>query len=121
DLPALKFAVMINGVTELIMMKADVLSDFKTIRACTHYMHEGKKIDYLPYDINTQLLTPIYTDIKGWNVDLTKMNKESELPHELVSYIDFIEEQTGVPVSIVSIGPDRTQTIIRKREKHGAL
>jgi adenylosuccinate synthase len=116
DLPALKYAIMINGVTELMMMKADVLSDFDTIRACTHYMYDGKKIDYLPYDIRPELLTPVYQDIKGWNTDLTKMTSESALPKELTDYIDFIEKQTGVPVSIVSIGPDRTQTIMMKKQ-----
>ncbi len=113
DLPALKYAIMINGVTELMMMKADVLSDFKTIKACTHYMHEGKKIDYLPYDINPELVSPVYEDIKGWNCDLTQLHNESELPAELLDYIHFIEKHTGVPISIVSIGPDRTQTIVR--------
>jgi adenylosuccinate synthase len=114
DLPALKYAIMINGVTELMMMKADVLSGFETIRVCTHYNYQGKKIDYLPYDYSPDLLSPFYTDLKGWNKDLTGLNSPEQMPDALNEYIAFIEKETGVPISIVSVGPDRTQTLIRK-------
>ncbi|MGQ0827006.1 MAG: adenylosuccinate synthase [Bacteroidota bacterium] len=116
DLPALKYAVMINGVTELIMMKADVLSGFETIKVCTKYNYQGKKIDYLPYDYSPELLSPIYTDLKGWNQDLTGLNSPEQMPEALNDYITFIERETGVPITIVSVGPDRTQTLIRKKE-----
>jgi adenylosuccinate synthase len=113
DIPALKFAVMINGVTELIMMKADVMSEFATIKVCTHYLHKGKKIDYLPYDISPEFVTPVYTELPGWKKDLTGLHKAEEMPAELCNYIDFIEKQTGVPIRIVSVGPDRKQTLLR--------
>ncbi len=117
DLPALKYAIMINGVTELMMMKADVLSDFKTIKICTHYNYQGKKIDYLPFDYSPELLSPFYTEVKGWHKDLTELNSPDQMPKELNDYIAFIEKETGVPISIVSVGPDRTQTLIRKGVK----
>ncbi len=116
DIPALKYAVMINGVTELIMMKADVLSGFETIKVCTAYNYQGKKIDYLPYDYSPELLSPIYTELKGWKQDLTGLNNPSQMPDSLNEYISFVEKETGVPISIVSVGPDRTQTLIRKKE-----
>ncbi len=116
DLPALKYAIMINGVSELIMMKADVLSGFDTLKVCTHYEYQGKKIDYLPYDIVTEDAKPIYTDIKGWKEDLTQMTNENAMPVELTNYIDFIEKNTGVPITIVSLGPDRKQTIMMKKQ-----
>jgi len=116
DLPALKYAVMINGVTELMMMKADILSGFETIKVCTHYNYQGKKIDYLPYDCSPELLSPVYTQLKGWNQDLTGLNTPDQMPNALNEYIAFIEKETGVPISIVSVGPDRTQTLIRKKE-----
>ncbi len=116
DLPALKYAVMINGVTELMMMKADILSGFETIRVCTHYNYTGKQIDYLPYDYSPELLSPVYVDLKGWNKDLTGLHTAEEMPEALNDYIAFIEHEVGVPISIVSVGPDRTQTLIRKKE-----
>jgi len=115
DLPALKYAVMVNGVTELMMMKADVLSGFETIKVCTHYNYKGEKINYLPYDYSPELLTPVYTDLKGWNKDLTGLDNPEQMPKELNEYIAYIERETGVPISIVSVGPDRTQTLIRKQ------
>lgn len=114
DLPALKYAVMINGVTELLMMKADILSGIDTIRVCTGYTYQGKQIDYLPFDFSPELLTPVYTDIKGWTKDLTGLNQLEQLPAELHAYVEFIEKYVGVPVSVISVGPDRTQTLMRK-------
>lgn len=115
DLPALKYAVMINGVTELLMMKADVLSGEKTIKVCTAYNYQGKQIDHLPFDYSPELLTPVYTELPGWNEDLTGVKSPDELPASLHAYIDFIEKYIGVPVSVVSVGPDRTQTLMRKQ------
>lgn len=116
DLPALKYACMINGVTQLIMMKADVLSIFDTIKVCTHYNNKGKKIDYLPYEINPEDVTPIYIDLKGWNKDLTGITNMDAAPAELINYIEYIEKELNIPITIVSVGPDRKQTIIRKKE-----
>lgn len=113
DLPALKYAVMINGVTELMMMKADVLSGLETIKVCTHYSYKGENIDYLPYDYSPELLTPVYQELRGWNQDLTGLNNAGQLPDALNEYIAFIEREAGVPISIVSVGPDRTQTLVR--------
>ncbi len=112
DIPALKYAIMINGVTELIMMKADVLSDFDTLKICTHYKYNGQLIDYLPYNIDPKYLTPVYTDIKGWGCDLTKFTKKEQMPEALVNYIKYIEAAVKTPITIVSIGPDRSQTIM---------
>ena len=107
---------MINGVTELMMMKADVLSHLDTIQVCTHYSYNNKKIDYLPFDYSPELLSPIYKPLKGWKKDLTGLNSIDQMPAELNEYIAFIEREVGVPISIVSVGPDRTQTLIRKKE-----
>jgi adenylosuccinate synthase len=114
DLPALKYAVMINGVTELLMMKADILSGIDTIKVCTAYNYQGKQIDHLPFDYSPELLTPVYTELKGWKQDLTGLNQLEQLPAELHGYVEFIEKFTGVPVSVISVGPDRTQTLMRK-------
>jgi len=116
DLPALKYATMVNGVTELLMMKADVLTGLDVIKVCIGYNYQGKKIDYLPYDYSPELLTPIYTELKGWNQDLTGLNDINQIPSSLSDYINFIEKETGVPITIVSVGPDRTQTLIRSKE-----
>ncbi|MEO2051187.1 MAG: adenylosuccinate synthase [Allomuricauda sp.] len=113
DLVALKYAVQINGVTELMMMKADVLSGFKTIKVCTAYEYKGEHIQHLPYNIESEYVTPIYTEMKGWAKDLTKLTKAEELPPALNDYILFLEEQLQVPIKIVSVGPDRVQTIHR--------
>ncbi|MBK7816108.1 MAG: adenylosuccinate synthase [Sphingobacteriaceae bacterium] len=114
DIPALKYAITINGVTELMMMKADVLSDFDSLNICTHYLHNGEKIDYLPYNIDPKYLQPVYTTVKGWGVDLTDVTDKTKLPKELMDYIKFIEKETETPITIVSVGPDRTQTIRMK-------
>jgi adenylosuccinate synthase len=111
DLVALKYAVQINGVTQLMMMKGDVLSGFETLKVCTTYNYKGKEINYLPYNIEKENLSVNYTEIKGWHEDLTKMSKAEELPQSLNDYIAYIEEFVDVPVTIVSVGPDRDQTI----------
>lgn len=113
DLPALKFAVMINGVTELMMMKADVLSPFNTIRVCTHYKVNGVLSDRLPYDVVDAVIEPVYTELPGWSCDLTQLEDPESMPEALNNYIAFIEKETGVPVSVVSVGPDRKQTLLR--------
>lgn len=115
DLPALKYACMINGVTQLIMMKADVLSDFDELKVCTHYNHKGEVIDYLPYDIDPSKVSPVYKTLKGWSSDLTQMRNPEQFPEALAGYVEFIEEQMQLPVTIVSVGPDRKQTIRREK------
>ena len=111
DIPALKYAIMLNGVTELVMMKADVLDTFEKIYACTHYKHEGEVIDYMPYDINATLPEPIFEEIEGWNTDLTGIRSKDEIPAALANYIAYLEKALEVPIKYLSVGPDRTQTI----------
>ena len=113
DLVALRYAVQVNGVTQLIMMKGDVLSGFKKLKICTAYNYKGKTIHHLPYNIEKENLSPIYSEMDGWKEDLTKMTDASQLPKELNDYIDFLEKELDVPIKIVSVGPDRTQTIHR--------
>jgi len=113
DLVALKYAVQVNGVTQLIMMKGDVLSGFKKLKICTSYKYKGNIIHHLPYNIEEENLSPIYTEVKGWKEDLTKMTDVSQLPKEFNDYIDFLEKELEIPIKIVSVGPDRTQTIHR--------
>jgi adenylosuccinate synthase len=112
-LVALKYAVDINGVTQLMMMKGDVLSGFKTLKVCTSYNYKGEKISHLPYNIEPENVSVNYSEFKGWNEDLTKMTSADQLPQNLLDYVAFIEKETGVPVKIVSVGPDRKQTILR--------
>jgi adenylosuccinate synthase len=116
DLPQLKYAVMVNGVTQLCMMKADVLGEFDEIEVCTHYMHKGEKIDYLPYDIRPDEVQPIYKTIECWPGDLTGLRDVADIPASLNAYIKMIEDETGVPISILSVGPDREQTLILKSD-----
>ena len=111
DLPALKYAIMVNGATELSMMKSDVLDKFETIRVCTHYIINGEKLDYFPYDITDSEITPVYEDIKGWNSDLTKLSTYDDAPSELKEYVLYLENKLGIPISVVSVGPDRKQTL----------
>ena len=111
DLVALKYACQINGVTELMMMKADVLSGFKTIKVCTSYMYKEQKIEHLPYDIQEKNVNPIYKEFEGWDEDLTQKESFKNLPKTLKEYISFIEKELNIPISIVSVGPDRKQTI----------
>jgi len=111
DLPALKYAIMLNGVTEMVMTKADVLSGFETIYACTHYNYQGETIDYMPYDINAVKAEPVFEAIDGWKEDLTGIRKPSEIPGKLQEYINFLEKHLGVPIKYLSVGPDRVQTL----------
>lgn len=113
DLVALKYAVQVNGVTQLIMMKGDVLSGFKTLKICTAYKYQGKTITHLPYNIEPENVTPVYTEIKGWTEDLTGMTEASQLPKELNEYVSFLEKELETPITVVSVGPDRKQTIHR--------
>ena len=114
DLPAMKYAIMINGVTELAMMKADVLDKFDTIRACTKYRINGEEVDYLPYDIDGVEIEPIYEDVPGWNTDLTKLTSFADAPQALKDYVTYLERHLEVPVTTVSVGPDRKQTLATK-------
>ena len=111
DLVALKYTIMINGVTHLILMKSDVLDTFPTIKACVAYRKNGETLTHFPYDIEG--VEPVYTELKGWQTDLTQLKSEEELPQEFKEYIAFLEKELGVPVKYVSIGPDRDQTITR--------
>ena len=112
DLVALKYAVLINGVTQLNMMKGDVLSGFETLKICTSYNYRGKEVDYLPYNLDESNTTVNYKTIKGWQENLTEMTSANQLPQNLNDYVSFIENFVGVPVKIVSVGPDRKQTIM---------
>ena len=116
DLVALKYAIMVDGVTKLIMMKSDVLDSFETIKACVAYKVNGEEIDYFPYDIS-EGLEPVYVELPGWETDMTRMQSEDEFPEEFNAYLTFLEEQLGVPIKIVSVGPDRGQTIERYTEE----
>jgi len=116
DLVALKYAVEINGVTQLMMMKGDVLSGFEELHVCTSYTYRGETIQHLPYSLNAEEVAPQYSVLPGWKEDLTTMRNEDELPKTFHGYVAFIEEYVGVPISIVSVGPDRSQTIFRAFE-----
>ncbi len=112
DLVALKYAVMINGVTQLIMMKSDVMDTFETIKACVAYKIDGEEVEQFPFDLNDGV-EPVYVELPGWKTDMTKMQSENEFPEEFNAYLNFLEEELEVPIKIVSVGPDRAQTIIR--------
>lgn len=116
DLVALKYAVMINGVTRLIMMKSDVLDDFDLIKACVAYKMDGVETEQFPYEISGNV-EPVYVELPGWKTDMTSMQNEDEFPEEFNNYLAFLEDELGVPVKIVSVGPDREQTIIRYTEE----
>jgi len=111
DIPALKYAIMLNGVTELIMMKADVLDTFEKINICTHYKHNGETIDYMPYEIITNQAEPVLEEIEGWNQDITGIRSKDEIPAALKNYIAYLEKALEVPIKYLSVGPDRIQTI----------
>ena len=112
DLPALKYAIMVDGVDELIMMKADVLDGFDTIKVAVAYEVGGKKTEEIPYDVFAEV-KPVYKEFKGWKCDLTKIKWEKDMPSEFTDYIKYIEDYLKVPIKIISLGPDRDQTIIR--------
>ncbi len=113
DLPALKYAIMLNGVTELMMMKSDVMNPFDEIKVATRYKYQGQITDEMPFDAADDLITPVYTPLPGWSSDKIESSNYEELPGELKNYINFIEEHVGVPVKLVSFGPDRKETIFR--------
>ncbi len=113
DLVALRYAIMINGVTKLIMMKSDVLDDFPTIKACVAYKINGKETDRFPYSIDSDKIEPVYVELPGWQTPMSAMTSESQFPKEFNDYIAFLEKQLATPIAIVSVGPDRTQTIER--------
>ncbi|HDR51008.1 MAG TPA: adenylosuccinate synthase [Mariniphaga anaerophila] len=110
DLVALKYSVMLNGVTELIMMKADVLDTFETIKICVGYEIDGEVVEHFPFELNDDV-KPVYVELPGWETDLTKIKNQDEFPEELNNYISFIEDEMGIPITIASVGPNRKQTI----------
>jgi adenylosuccinate synthase len=112
DLPALKYSIMINGITQLFMTKADVMSGFETIKVCTSYLVEGKKCIEIPF-FNDSAIEPVYTNLQGWKEDISEIREFNLLPQPLKRYIEFIEKETGVPITMVSVGPDRKETIFR--------
>ena len=113
DLVALKYSIMVNGVTQLIMMKSDVLDGFDTIKACVAYKQNGETIDHFPYNIE-EGIEPVYKELPGWKTDMTKFTSEDEFPQAFKDYISFLEAELETPIKIISIGPDREQTIVRK-------
>jgi len=113
DLPALKYAMNINGVTELSMMKSDVLSGFEKIKVCVGYEYMGKRIEYLPYDLNQTSMKPIYVELDGWPTDISQIKSKSEIPEAFKNYISFLELELKTKISIISVGPDRSQTLFR--------
>ncbi len=114
DIPQMRYAIMVNGVTELSMMKSDVLDTFDTIKVCTHYLINGEKVENFPFDIIDVDLVPVYEDIKGWNTDLTKLTSFDQAPKELKDYVKYLEQKLEVPITVVSVGPDRKQTLYNK-------
>ena len=113
DLVALKYAIRVNGVTQLMMMKGDVLSGIDTIKVCNQYKTEEGLIDHFPFDINDKSISPVYLEIPGWEEDLTQINTVEKLPKNFTDYIHFLERELDTPIKIVSVGPDRKQTILR--------
>ena len=112
DLVALKYAVMVDGVTQLIMMKSDVMNDFDTIKVATAYRVNGEIVEHFPYEVD-DAIEPVYTEFKGWKCDICKVRRYEDFPVEFKQYVEFIERETGVPVKIISVGPDRDETIVR--------
>jgi adenylosuccinate synthase len=113
DLPALRYAITINGVTQLIMMKADVLSGLNEIKVCTAYKYRGEEITHMPYRLEEGLIEPVYKSFPGWKEDVTKVTTPADFPENLRQYIEWLELELGIPISVVSLGPDRNQTIYR--------
>ena len=112
DLVALKYAVMVDGVTQLILMKSDVMNDFDTIKVATAYRVNGEIVEHFPYEVD-DAIEPVYTEFKGWKCDICKVRRYEDFPVEFKQYVEFIERETGVPVKIISVGPDRDETIVR--------
>ena len=115
DLVALKYSIQINGVTELNIMKSDVLSSIEKLLVCTSYTIDGEEINFFPYDIDSKDVIPNYIEFKGWDKDITNIKNEDDLPRELIEYIDYIESFVQVPIKLISVGPDRKQTIYRNK------
>lgn len=115
DLVALKYSIQINGVTELNIMKSDVLSSINKLLVCTSYTIDGEEINFFPYDIDSKDVIPNYIEFKGWDKDITNIKNEDDLPRELIEYIDYIESFVQVPIKLISVGPDRKQTIYRNK------
>ncbi|WP_319502109.1 adenylosuccinate synthase [uncultured Draconibacterium sp.] len=115
DLVALKYTCMLNGVSELIMMKADVLDDFDTIKVCVGYEIDGEVVEHFPFELDDHV-KPVYVELPGWKTDLTKIKDQNEFPEELNNYINFIEDEMGIPISLASVGPNREQTIMLEKE-----
>lgn len=113
DLVALKYSVKINGVTQLMMMKGDVLSGFDRLKVCTAYKYKGERIEHFPFDINSELVEPIYEEFEAWREDISQMNENDELPEAFRAYVAFLERELDTPIRMVSVGPDRKQTILR--------
>lgn len=111
DLPQMKYAIMVNGVTELSMMKADVLSIFDSIQVCTHYMIDGNKTEEFPFDVQDADIVPVYEELEGWNCDLTALDNYTNAPEALKNYVRYLEEKLEVPITVISVGPDRKQTL----------
>jgi adenylosuccinate synthase len=111
DLVQMRYAIMINGVTELSMMKSDILSIFNKIKVCTHYLVNGEKVSDFPFDVNDIEIIPFYEEIEGWNCDLTKLRDYKDAPQALKNYVSYLEKQLRVPINVISVGPDRTQTL----------
>lgn len=114
DIPQMKYAIMVNGVTELSMMKADVLSCFDKIKVCTHYIIDGERVDHFPFDVSGINLTPVYEEVQGWNCDLTQLTNYAAAPEALKNYVKYLEQKLEVPITVVSVGPDRNQTLSNK-------
>jgi adenylosuccinate synthase len=114
DLPALKYSIMLNGVDSLIMMKADVLCSFGKIKVCTHYLENNNPLEYFPYDLSSETLEPVYDTLDGWKKPLRDIGSFTQIPPELTAYLNYIEDALGLPIDIVSVGPDRTHTLVRQ-------
>ena len=112
DLVALRYAIMLNGVTQLIMMKSDVLDTFAVIKACVAYRYKGETVDHFPYNVERDI-EPIYRELPGWQTDMTQITREEAFPKAFKDYVSFLEEQLETPIAIISVGPDRAQTIVR--------
>ena len=113
DLVALKYCINLNGVTQLMMMKSDVLSGFDKVKICTAYQIDNRKVNYFPYNIDSNKIKAIYKEFPGWEEDLSSMTNEKEFPENLNNYINYLEKEIETPIKIVSVGPDRKQTIFR--------